>query len=355
MSQIRPLERDDLPRVASLFELLLGSGSRTTSSGVIPYLERTLLDYPWVDPEVPSLVYLDDRGTVVGFIGSTVRRLRFEGRTIRLGCSAHLMADPEAASAVVGPLLLQRYLAGPQDLTITDSATDRVRRIWEKLGGETAYLRCVSWFRVLRPWDLAADVAERRLRRPLPGGAVRPVARALDALTAHSPAARLLRTPEPGVRADRLSPEALLEHLPAVAGHLQIYPDYDVDFLRWLFREVARLPGRGTLRGSVVTRDGRPVGWHLYHLRPRGICRVLQVAARDGGVEDVLDHLFYDAHRGGGAVVEGRMEAQLLEPLSRRHCLLRYRGSALIHSRDPELLASATSRRALLTRLEGEW
>ena len=74
MSAIRPLERDDLPQVVSLYEHVARSGSRTPPPGLAAYFERTFLDHPWADPEIPSLVYADG-DKIVGFLGSSVRRL----------------------------------------------------------------------------------------------------------------------------------------------------------------------------------------------------------------------------------------------------------------------------------------
>jgi hypothetical protein len=49
MSSIHPLEKDDLPQVASLYERVMRSSSRT--SGLGAHLGRMLLDHPWADPE----------------------------------------------------------------------------------------------------------------------------------------------------------------------------------------------------------------------------------------------------------------------------------------------------------------
>ena len=60
MASIRPLERSDLPAVATLYELVARSGSRTPAPGLERYFEKTFFDHPWADPEIPSLVFVDD-------------------------------------------------------------------------------------------------------------------------------------------------------------------------------------------------------------------------------------------------------------------------------------------------------
>lgn len=80
MSEIRPCERDDLQQVAALYELVMRSGSSTPARGLDSYLERVLFDQPWADPEIPSLVFVDGGGRILGFQGSSVRRALFDGR-----------------------------------------------------------------------------------------------------------------------------------------------------------------------------------------------------------------------------------------------------------------------------------
>ncbi len=160
MSTIRPLERADLPDVVRLYTLVMRDGADDD-----PELERffasTLLDHPWADPELPSLVAADE-GRIVGFIGSNVRRITFDGRPMRMVCSAHLVSHPEARSQAVGAKLMRALLDGPQDLTITDGATDDVRRMWEAFGGWAVPLGALSFVRLLRPWSLGATMLHDR-------------------------------------------------------------------------------------------------------------------------------------------------------------------------------------------------
>jgi len=62
VTRSRPLERDDLPEVALLYTSVMRTGSEDRAVDVAAYLERTVLDHPWADPELPSLVHLDDDG-----------------------------------------------------------------------------------------------------------------------------------------------------------------------------------------------------------------------------------------------------------------------------------------------------
>jgi hypothetical protein len=147
----------------------------------------------------------------------------------------------------------------------------------------------------------------------------------------------------------------LVEHLPLVSDHLRLYVDYDEPYVEWLFAELARLSGLGTLLARRVrTRRGRPLGWYVCLLVPGGSCRVLQIAAPDRHVGQVLDHLLHEAWLSGAANVQGRVEPHLLQPLATRRCLMLYRGGALLYA-DAEMLGAIATGKGLLTRLDGEW
>lgn len=355
VSLIRPLERADLPEVAKLYELVMRSGRSTPPPRLAPYFERMLLDHPWADPDIPSLVHIGHDGSIVAFQGSSVRRARFDGRPIRIACAGQLVAHPDARHRAVGALLLRAYLGGPQELTITDTASDQMRQIWMLSGGTMEHLACIAWVRVLRPWRFGDwYVRDRRMRsaRSLGG-------RLLGGLDVAS--TRWIRAvsppPAPDATTEPLTPGGLVEHLHVIGGRLRLHLDYDERYLAWLFAELAVVRGLGTPVARLVRdRGGQVLGWYVYYLAPKGISRVLQIAASDRHVGRVLDDLLHDAWSGGAIAVLGRVEPRLLDPLARRRCVLRRSGySALSYSRDEEILGAIASGRSLLTRLDSEW
>jgi hypothetical protein len=354
-SRIRPFERDDVPAVASLYEETIRSGSTTPPPQLADFFERTFFECPWADEEIPSLVYEDDTGRVAGFLGSHPRRLVLDGTPIRMACSGQLMTAPHVRSSAAGAMLLRRYLNGVQDLSITDGATDEVRRIWEALGGQSAALASLEWVRVLRPLSMASEYAARHTRYRRLAAACRPVARAIDAVSAW-PAQSPLRASEPDAWGELLTPAMMAALLPLVGAGYRVRPDYDVAFLEWLFREMTRVTMRGTLIRTLV-RDpsGRAIGWYVYYLLRGGISEVVQVAAIEREMDVVLEHLIHHAQLNGAAVLRGRLERSLREPLSRNRCVFRYTGMAVVHSRRPDVLAAVQLDHALLSRMEGEW
>jgi hypothetical protein len=355
---IRASERHDLRSVCELYEAVARSGVTTAPPPLLGYFERTFFDHPWVDPAVPSLVYEDRDGRIVGFLGSHVRHLRVDGRRVRLACSGQLVADPGTAHRGVGALLMRRYLGGPQDLTITDGATDTVRRMWIGLGGHALAHASVGWTRVLHPGAaVAAALAETR-GRPGLHRVVRVLTPAIDTLAGVSPGTRsAFGIADPTTTREELTAEALVAQLNDAARVLRMYPDYDVPFLNWLFRELDAVSVRGrSVRRLVRSENGRVAGWYIYFLARRGIAQVIQIAAAQGGdLGVVLDDLLAHAKRGGAAAVRGRIEPALQAVLPGRRCILSRTDWALVHSREPAVLALLGSADALLTRLEGEW
>jgi GNAT superfamily N-acetyltransferase len=352
--RVRVLARDDLSEVASLFEQVFRTGSRIPPRKLECYFARTLFDYPGRDPDIPSLVYADEEQRILGFLGVHVRHLRFDGRSIRLACGGPLATDPQARRRGVGALLLRRFLAGPQEISTTDGANDASRRLGEAVGAQTAYLGSINWTRFLRPVSSANDslVAERR---PRWASVLRPVCSTADRAIL-GVVGEKLRPPAPTAVAEQLTPETVLENLPSVTKSFRCHPDYTEAFLSWAFFEMEQVAARGSLIRSLVRDDaGQFLGWYVYYLKPGGVGSVIQVAAKRGKADAVIDHLFHHAYTNGAGAVQGRAEPHLMEALSRRRCLLRYQGGSMIHIRDTALLAAVLSRDCFLTYLEGEW
>jgi hypothetical protein len=352
VSTIRPVEHDDLGQVVSLYERAMRSGRPQAPPGLAGYFERTLLDHPWADAEVPSLVFEDDEGHILGFMGSHVRRLVLDGRPIRMGCGGQLVSDPDQRSQAIGAMLLRRYLAGPQELTITDGATQVVRDMWVRLGGHTLHLASVGWTRLLRPSRAAGDHWLDRGGHDRWQGIARPVLSALDAAT--TPIMRPSPAPE-AVESEELTPQALIGHQEEVFGDARLRVAYDEAYVEWLFREMEAVRTRGRLDRRLLRQDGQLLGWYVVYQQPRGFSQVMQVAATKGSIDTVLDYLLADTWRSGAVALEGRLEPALYESLSRRRCLLRRGTLALYHSRDPEVVAAVSVGESGLTRLDGEW
>jgi hypothetical protein len=357
------MERDDVARVAALYELVVREGKPQPQ--LAPFLERTTFDHPWADPDIPSLVYEED-GEILAFLASNVRRMRFETRPVRMACSALLVAHPRARQRAAGAQLMRAYLTGPQDFTITDGATETVRRMWEGLGGHTVGLGCLAFVKVFRPMRLAGGLLAERSSRLLaaPVGAVAPALDGVAGLVARS---RLVpHAPPENTEVVPLTPELVVDHLGAVTGDIRLHADYDADYLSWLFRELDEIgmwgplwPGgvrRGPLWAELVRRGDAVEGWYVCQLRVGGFCRVLQFATALRAADAVFAQLAYRARARGAAGLYGRLEPRLVAPVTSAGAVLRPSdGRLLVHSRHAELARAVRAGEALLTRMDGEW
>lgn len=338
---VRELARDDLPAVAALYERVVRSGSERPAPGLVEYFDRLLFG-PLSDPQVPPLVFVDGEGRVVAFLATYTRWLRTrDGRHLRVGCSGQLVSDPEARMPGSGALLLRKFLAGPQDLTITDGATGEVAAMWRRLGGRIRPLESLAWVRVLRP--LRAGISYALRRRQLPRG---------ERLRRGRLVGRL------GDLGDEpLTPDVLSALLEERLEERAAAPVCDPDFAAWLLGELERTSGA---RGSLLARhvrdaDNRSIGCYVAFVPRGGRAQVLAVLARSGQEGVLLDRLFTAARACGAISVEGRAESHLFEALVERRVLFRAAERALVHARDPQLLRLVLTGDVLLTRLDGEW
>jgi GNAT superfamily N-acetyltransferase len=344
VATIRALEFDDLPSVAALLRANLPGWSRDES-----FLAASLLDHRWADCDPPSLVAVAD-GQVVGFMGAQARRV-VAGKEELLGvCASQLAVDPEHRSGASGALLLRKLLAGPQDLTWVDSATDLVARMWRTFGGTVDTAREVDWMLVLRPGRWSADIAsglarERRIRRRLA-----PVA----AVPFHAAGPRIALRAFPGssaaLTAVEATPAEIVDAIPKIGRGVRLRVAHDTAYLEHQFARI------GVAAGTVVSRllhDGdRPVGWYVYLPRRGMASRVLHLEAVDSHLDAVTAKLADDARERGSSVLAGRLEPHLAHALRDRVAALGFGLQPLVHTRSPGLAARVASAASLLTELD---
>jgi hypothetical protein len=341
---IRPVTEADLPAFGRLLDAHLPDWG-----GDRGFLTATLLDHPWSDPTVGSLVAVDAEGEPVGFIGAQVRRVRFEGRSLTGVCCSHLVVAQDRSPGPVGALLLGRLVSGPQDLTWSDSATETVTRIWRMYGGFFDHTRACDWMLVLRPlgwlrsWARAAVRRDRYDRELIPVGA----------FPFHTVARREKGSPDGNVKGEDVSPAQIVEHLPAILRDVRVRVDYDEPHLTHLFAQIRAK--RGELVTRMVRIGGRPVGWYAYLPRRTTASRVLSIATTERHSDAVLAELISDARGRGARVLAGRLEPHLDMALQRRLAAIGLSRAPVLHAKDPDLRAALAGADGLLTQLDSEW
>jgi hypothetical protein len=360
-NHIRRLTGEDIPAVAALFHKVhLANDASTPKSSLAAIsaeFEEIFLRNPWRDENPHSLVCADGNGAILGFIGVTPRKMNIKGRPVVAAVSAHLMLDPGRRTELAGMRLLQRFLSGPQELSIADFANDIGRKVWDRLGGKMSHIQSLQWVKLLRPGACAMSSVEgkfRSLRRFSP--VTRQLCRLSDALLARMAPGRFLFSDSDLIPTE-LDDETLLALISRFSALNSLRPEYDLLSLSWLIRRAEKINRRGELR-KVALRDasGAIAGWYLYYLDSGGSSEVLQLCAHATSVGAVLDHLFHHAWSNGSALISGRLEPQLLPALSGRKCYLNCGPPwVMIHARDLEILHAIERGDVFLSKLDGEW
>jgi hypothetical protein len=352
VTRIRALSPADLPQVVALYRTHLAEPHVAEPDELRVAFEQVFLGEPLSDPAIPSLVFEGSDGEILGFIGSLVHRMRFRQRPVRLACSSSLVVSPKARQIGAGGLLLRKYMAGPQDLTMTDTAGSATEHLWKRLGGSMYNLGSITWLHVIHPVRAAVGLklwhAGRYQRLPL----ARPLCRPLDAV--YSRFTRAQDNDDGSSTEEELSPRLLIDHLHLGPQQADLWPDHGLESLGMLLGHIGRSRSNGTLVRKLV-RDsrGQPVGWYVASLLPSDIYRVLGLAATPGNEQLLYRHVLRNAKELNAAAVAGRVEPWLLEILP-RNTMMFSRVRFLIHSRDESIRDAVCSSKALLTGLESD-
>lgn len=353
MSRIRSLCKEDLPQVVALYRSHLAVPNVAAVDELNTAFEQVFLGEPLSDPDIPSLVFEGSDGEILGFIGSLVHRMRFEERSVRMACSSSLVVAPGARQFGAGGLLMRKYLAGPQDLTMTDTAGPATEQMWKRLGGSMYHLGSVTWLHLLHPVRAAVGLKLWHLGRQQRLALARPLCRPLDAVYS-----RFNKTDKASDGAklteEELSPQLLIDHHRLGPQRFELWSDYDAESLSMLFDQISRSRSNGKLVKKLVwDARGQPLGWYIASLLPSDIYRVLGLAATPGNEGLLFRQVLRNAQDLNAAAVAGRLEPWLLEVLPRR-AMMFSRVRFLIHSRDEAILAAVRSSKALLTGLESD-
>jgi len=354
---LRIFTEDDVPGAAALFARVYPERRWRSQAAYEAYLRETLFDNPWRDPEVPSWVAEED-GRISGFYAVVPRRMILRGRPLRVAMGCQFFVDRDQRHSLTALQLVKACISGPQDLTLTDGADEKSRRMWIGLGGTAPLLYSLYWTRPLRPARYVLSlVDEHASLPPALTFAARPLGALADALAArlHPKRFRFHRE-ETELVEDALDPATMLAHLPEVLHGSTLQPVYDARSLAWLLEQTARKTHFGRLRARAVRDRERLLGWYLYHVQAGGVSEVVQIAARDGSFDRVLLRLLADAWRHGAAAVRGRLDPRFANEFSGRHCWTRTDATwTLVHSRHRDVMDAIHQGDAFLSRLESEW
>lgn len=354
-AEIRPFTRADVAEVGNLCRAHVPGWSLDDD-----LLAGLMLDDPWADPELPSLVAMDGTGRIIGFTGVQTRRVRYDGASIRAVHSGHGVVEPNRRGGATGAMLIGRALSGPQAFTWSDGTIDAVAAIFRTFGGQIDHVRSCDWVLGLRPtrWLFSvvagsaprSERASRRALVPVGGFPFQSLGR------------RVFRSafpgPFPGLTSEDADASTIVEHLLDLNKDNRLWVDHDEAHLEHMFGLVRRFGGlesfKGTLHCRLVRRNGKAVGWYAYLLRSAGASRVLHITARERDADAVLSDLVAHAREHGSAALAGRAEPHLQRALTQHFAILGYARQPTIHTKDPALAATLATQASVVTRIDGD-
>src|SRR5437899_3272665 len=88
---VRHFGRGDIEQVADLSWRMLSQESGPAPSRLRSYFEELYFHNPWRQDSLPSLVYEDAKGELVGFLGVIPRRMMLGERVIQVACGSTLV------------------------------------------------------------------------------------------------------------------------------------------------------------------------------------------------------------------------------------------------------------------------
>jgi len=357
---VRPFVEEDIPQVATLWWNFLRRGKGAAPQEVQTYFhDLYFADHSWIGSTPSSAVYAGKDGGITGFLGLVHRSMSVRGQSIRVAFGGNFVVHPEARSTPAGVRLLEAYMAGDQDLSLTDSANDSSRNILEQFGFRTIVPFSMSWARPLRPSHYAVHAVSRFTGAPFSTAlksAAKPFCGLVDALGARFAFAPFRQT-KSSLHAAELDVETLLHCLAEFRRGYSLWTEYDFKSLQGLLTFMERMHPHATLR-KIILRDHtqRIIGWYVYYLKAGGVGQVVQIGGERQFTKDVLDHLFYDAWERGAIALHGVACSDLMPDFWEKGCFFTCRGGwMLAHSRRPELVELLNRGDAFLSRLDGEW
>lgn len=362
--RVRAFEERDATAVASLWRYWFRDKVRGPAPDLEALARRVYLERPATDPEIASLVAEDEAGNLAGFLGVTVTRVHVDDRAGRLAGVFPPLVDPERAPTSLASYLLRRFLAGPQDLTLSDGGHPKFERVWEALGGRVAPLASLRWIKVFRPLRMAVEAGSsgtpfRRVARPIVG--------TLDHIVRRAAPGRLTAKPValPGGRSSqrpaRLDAQAATaarwsEVIERLQADVRLRPLYRPVDLNWLFAEMSAIDRLGPLRVATAHDAARrPVGAWVATLPPGGVGRVFSLDAERNREADVFAALLADADAAGVGALTGRLAARWRRPMADARCFVHSGGSLqMLHARDRTLVDDGLLDRLAFSRLDAE-
>ncbi len=360
MPEVRPVIEADIPAVAAMFQRILRKSSDAPTPALEAYLKAIFLDAADFDPGLASKVHVRDDASVSGFLGVLPLGMEMDGKPLRAAVCGSFMVEAHEDDPFAGARLLRDVLAGPQDLSFSETSNDVSTAMWRRMRARVFPDYSLEWVRVMRPATFAAEMAAGRFA---PMRALKPLAAPFDALARRGGSAdeqawwnyRPLAGKADGFIDAEGSDDELVELIPGFLTSFALRPRWNSDQLRTMLSHARRKAIHGERVQRIIrTKAGKPVGMFIYYGDARRIGRVVQIMAVPGQEGTVIDRLLKHADERGMAAMRGRTQPALLDAMIGRKFAFVHASSTVVHSQKPELIEAFASGSAFANGLAGE-
>lgn len=354
----RPILERDLQPAADLYWNFLCERKGHAPAAACATFRELFFTSPLVDPAHPTMVYEKD-GKIVGLLSIIARKMSLNGRLVRVGFGGNLVVHPEARSGLAAARLIGAYTTKQFDLCQTDSTNAAARPFLERMGFTILPALNVHWFRPLRPAQYALYAISHGGRASA-SAVINSLAKPFCSL-ADKMAGKLAFVPfrptKPRLHGTELDAETLLQCQVEFRKGYTLWPEYDLDLLKWQLGFMERRRKRGCLRKVAVRDDsGKIVGSYIYYAKRGGVGQVVQIGGDRRLTQEVLHHLLHDAWDQGAIALHGVVDERRMADFSDKGCLFTCRGGwAFSKSDDPEILDALARGNAFFSRFDGEW
>lgn len=356
LGAIRPLEREDLHRVAEIFLKTFRKSARSPSDELINYLDGLYLRAPWHRLETGSLVYMGRDRVLKGFMGALELHMMSGVKRLQAGVMGSFMVEDYQNNPRVGAHLLRTYLSGPQDIFFSDTANHISLSFAQKLGFEILPMNSMEWIKVLRPASLLAHLTQRTWRW-LPQFLVQTLGHGLDRGVGDRFCRQDLLRREPLiVHSHPMEESAFLDAAPRLISGYALKPDWTRQELGWLIHQAQLKTKNGPLRIYEVHGDkSRFCGCYLMYAQSDDIAYVLQILPAEGCADEVMAAVLQQVRQMGCVAVRGAAQPRLMESLLRVSGLFyRHRAATVVRSSHGDVVNAVRRGEAFFGGLTGE-
>jgi hypothetical protein len=351
---VRDLEPEDLPAVVHLFQKTFRR-SQPAHPSMVRYFREIFFDHPWHDEEIRSKVFVGGDGAIEGFIGVFPSRLELDGRPLRAAFAGSMMVDRHEQNPLAGARLLRAFLAGPQDISLTETANSLALGMWQKLALPLDIAYSLNWIRVLRQAGTAIQIAERGLKA---ASLLRPVASLTDGIIERAGLKAFRAPPLTGtgrVNFWDASRDDFADAMLKLGELFPLRPQWDRPTLDWFMDQAQAKRQFGEPSWRIAeTRSGELVGCYAYYGRPGGIGWLLQALCAPKVAGEMVEDMFAHADAAGCVAIRGAGHPWLTPELISRKTLFYGRAFFVAHARDKTLLEPIKAGQGLISGLAGE-